>query len=220
VNLKKTYLLIILTISIVTTTCLSGCSTNINDKFKFNPKQFSIINNKIHTWKLDGKISWHHKSDNKSATCYMNWQKFNNKSQITFYSALNIQNLVIESYNNNQIKILSKNGKNYNNIKSIDTIADPYDTDNDTAEVNELQKTIDQLSINLNNLTYWLLGIPNPLKKYILIKDGFKQDDWNITYTAYQPSSSQNLPMPTKIIIKNSDPKNIMIIKIIVMNFN
>ena len=212
-KLKTIYLTII---SLLIILCTSNCATsiyNINHKseFEFDPKQFTIIHNKIHNWQLNGKIHWHQKSGNKSTTCYMTWQKIDNKSQITFYSALNLQNVVIESYNNqnNQIKILSKNGKDYTGSKDI----------NINTETDELQKAIDSLSLNLNNLTYWLLGTPNPLKNYILINNGFKQDNWLITYSDYQ-QKSEHLYMPTKILIKNSNKKNITIIKIMILDFN
>lgn len=124
-------------------------------------------------------------------------------SAITFYSPLNIKNLtieVIESYNNrkhNQIKILSKNGKNYNNTDDNPDI---------NAKINPLQLAIDQLSLNINNLTYWTLGIPHPLKKYTLLKEGCKQDDWLVHYGDYQQEKVSMLYMPRKIIIKNVMP--------------
>lgn len=190
----------------------SNCTTKANI-YRFNSANFDKINNKIHNWQLNGKLFWYQKSDKKSATCYVNWQKIKNKSQITFYSAFNMQNIILETYhgnkndnkNNNQIKILSKNGKKYNNNNDY-----------------ELQKTINLLPLNLNNLAYWLLGVPNPSKNYILTTNGFKQDNWSIIYDNYQ-QKSQSLFMPTKIIIKNCndipDISLTTIIKIQVLNF-
>lgn len=215
---------IIKTINILIIICFCSCSTNVStikNNHQFNSQQFPIIWNKITDWQLKGKISWQHYLTNKSANCYVNWQKSGNKSVITFYSPLNIKNLtieVIESYNNeknNQIKILSKNGKNYNNIDNDPDI---------NAEINQLQLAIDQLSLNINNLTYWILGVPHPLKKYTLLKNGFKQDDWLVNYKDYQQEKLDIFHIPRKIIIKNIAPNlsanKIGVIKIIIIDFN
>ena len=212
------------TINILIIICFCSCSTNIStikNKHQFNQQAFPSIWNKVTDWQLNGKISWQHHLTNKSANCYVNWQKRQNKSLITFYSPLNIKNLtieVIENYNDqkkNQIKILSKNGKKYNNID--------YDHDIN-AEINQLQLAIDQLSLNINNLTYWILGVPNPLKKYTLLKDGFKQNDYIVHYSHYKQEKLSMLYMPRKIIIKNVmsnlNTNEIAIIKIVVINFN
>lgn len=221
--MKNKIINIIKTINILIIICFCSCTTNVStikNNHQFNPQQFPLIWNKVTDWQLNGKISWQHYLINNSSNCYVNWQKSGDKSLITFYSPLNIKNLtieVIESYNNrkdNQIKILSKNGKNYNNNDDPDI----------NAEINQLKLAIDQLSLNINNLTYWILGIPHPLKKYTLLKDGFKQDDWLVNYRDYQQEKLSKLYMPRKIIIKNVIPNlnanKIAIIKIVVINFN
>ncbi len=197
---------------------MCGCSykiSKINSHPHFNPQQFSVIHNKINNWQLRGKISWHEKRQNKSTICYLNWQKNNSKSTITLYSALNMQNLVIETIENhnnrqNNIKIISKNGKNYHNVNHKTAM---------NSETVALQQAIESLPLNLNYLTCWLLGMPDLSKKYILINDGFKQDNWTVTYSDYinyQRTNVQNLFMPKKIVIHNSN----MVIKIMVTNFS
>ena len=174
---------------------LCGCNPNINNHYDFNPKQFNKINSQLDNWQLNGKISWHHKPTNHSAMCYMDWQKNNKKSKITFRSAMNIKNVTIES-DDGKINIVSSS----NNLDEVQK------------DIQDISKTI---SLNLNNLNYWLLGVPNLTNSYLLVKDGFKQQDWEILYSKYK--SYGGFMLPTKITMRNA--KSQTVIKIVVSSF-
>ena len=170
---------------------LNGCTSNINafnNQFKFNNEQLSILNNQLDNWKLTGKISWHHQQPKQSAICYVDWRKNNKKSQITFRSVMNIKSLSIES-DNGKIKIL-------NSSDNIDEVEKNLET---------MSKTI---SLNLDNLNYWLLGVPNPNHDYFLIKDGFKQQNLHIIYLTYKPQGT--FVLPTKILMKNMESQTVI----------
>lgn len=167
---------------------LSSCSPNINKQFKFNPNNINIINKKIYNWQLNGKISWLHKATNDNCICYVDWQKNYNKSIITFRSPMNIKNITIES-NGETIKIINSS----DNIKETQ-----YNLEN-------ISKTI---SLNLNNLNYWLLGIPNINSKYILINNGFRQNNWDVIYSNYKLNN--NLLLPNFIVMKNASTQTVI----------
>lgn len=185
-------LIIILAILVL----LNSCSTNnINQQFKFNPNKINIINKKIYNWQLNGKISWSNKATNDNSLCYIDWQKNNNKSIVTFRSIMNIKSVTIES-NGEKIKIINSS----DNIKETQ-----YNLEN-------ISETI---SLNLNNLNYWLLGTPNINRHYSLINNGFRQDNWDILYSKYKQNN--NLLLPTFIIMKNADTQTL--IKIFISSF-
>ena len=174
---------------------LCGCTANINDPFKFNTKTLGVLKKPIDNWQLKGKISWHQKQPNKSAICYIDWQKNNKKSKIDFRSIMNIKSVSIES-DNDKIKVISSS----DNIDEVQQ------------DVDAMSKAI---SLNLNNLNYWLLGVPNPKYDYFLLKDGFKQQNWHIIYLKYK--SQGDFILPNKILMKNLDSDTV--IKIVISSF-
>lgn len=168
---------------------LNSCGTNkINQQFKFNSNKINIINKQIYNWQLSGKISWSHKPTNDNFICYVDWQKKYNKTIITFRSPMNIKNVTIES-NGEKIKIINSS----HNIKETQ-----YNLEN-------ISETI---SLNLNNLNYWLLGIPNINSNYSLINNGFRQNNWDVMYSNYKLNN--NLLLPSFIIMKNADTQTII----------
>jgi len=185
------------TASIIIVT-LFGCTSNINhfnNQFKFNTEQLGVLKNQLDNWRLQGKISWHQKQPNQSVICYVDWQKNNKKSRIDFRSIMNIKSVSIES-ENNKIKVISS-------------------SDN----ISEVQKDVDAMSkaisLNLNNLNYWLLGVPNPKHEYFLLKDGFKQQNWHIIYLKYKTQGG--VILPDKILMRNINSQTV--IKIAISSF-
>lgn len=214
--LKKNFLYsFILVLAMVI--CLCSCSTKSH--LRDQAQQFDVINNKIFNWTINGKISWHNKLNHHAGTCYINWKKLNDKTQIRLQSALNLENLVIESDSYNKIKVLSKNGKIYN--YSID---DAIKTETDNKHIHELEQikeTINNISFNIDHLNYWLLGIPSPSHRAVLTKNGFKQAGWEVTYSNYKkfdPYYDENnqLMLPSKIVAINH--KLQITIKIVVLD--
>lgn len=169
----KIYILIIINL------ILFGCTTRINysDNFIFDPKQAAKIN-KLDNWELHGKLSWRDQKNNQTAICYIKWVKNYNKSDITLNSVMNIKSIHLE-IDNGKIKII-----NNSNILSKD-----------------IENIINNISLNIDNLNYWLLGSPNPKYEYALIKQGFHQQGWEIKYNGNKRYS--NIYMPKIIIMKH-----------------
>ena len=184
---KATYINIFF---ILITLGLYSCTPGVNkfnNAFTFSPKRFVVIN-KINNWQLNGKLSWHDKKNNQTVICYVKWQKDNKKSYITLSSVMNLKTVNLE-IDNGAVKII-------NNSNNADKL---------TQDIDNIIKNI---SINLDNLNYWLLGVPNPNNTYKLIQDGFEQHNCKINYFQYTNNSGVVLPafislqMKPEIIIK------------------
>jgi outer membrane biogenesis lipoprotein LolB len=195
--------------------CIYSCANhkditnnNLTPLYPINKQQFTSNHNKIINWHAKGKISYHDHSCYPYTTCYIDWLKTPDKSTVSLHSALNLQNVVLE-YQNNNLRLLSKNGKAYNNP-------------NKNPELADIKYTIQELSLNLNNLTNWIIGIPNLDKPYSLTQHGFNQDNWQIHYDKFKFLPYDNLCVPKKIIMKNyadSPSDKPIVIKIIITNF-
>lgn len=170
---------------------LSGCVTSINNSNNFiiDPQQAAKIN-KLNTWTLHGKISWHDQKNNQAVMCYIKWIKNYNKYYITINGAMNIKSINLE-IENGKIKIIDNNNLKQEDIKNI----------------------LNNISVNMDNLNYWLLGAPNPKYVYRLIKNGFVQQQSYVQYLYY--NLYNDLALPRTIIINH----NYLNIKIIINNF-
>lgn len=181
---------ITIVILVIINLALSSCVNRINhsNNFIIDPQQKAAIN-KLGIWEWRGKLSWHDQRNNQAAMCYIKWVKKYSKSYITLNSAMNIKTVYLQI----------DNGKIINNSNILS-----QDIDN----------IIKNISLNIDNLNYWLLGAPNPKYKYTLINEGFEQQNWEIKYLHYK--TYKKFLLPSHIIIKN----NCIDIKIIINDFN
>lgn len=172
---KKIIILKFIIISII----LSGCVTHVNNSNNFiiNPQQAAKIN-KLNTWSLYGKMRWKDQQNKQAAMCYIKWMKNYNKSYITLNSFMNLKSINLE-IENDKIKII----------------------DNSNILPRDIENIINNISLNIDNLNYWLLGSPNPKYEYALIKQGFHQQGWEIKYNGNKRYS--NIYMPKIIIMKH-----------------
>lgn len=180
-----------------------------------NIKQRQIYH-KINNWQLKSKIQILNLNTKQSCICYMDWEKINLKSTVKLYSLFNLQSLTLDSDNySNTVKF--KHNHVSNNLEH-----NKHNLDLD------LDHWINAGLIKINDLNYWLIGLPNYKNTYNIINHGFIQNNWKITYANYTPSKSlPNLLFPRKIFITrikhisntNNNIPNIKL-KIIVNSFN
>ena len=114
--------------------------------------------------------------------CYVKWQKDNKKSYITLSSVMNLKTVNLE-IDNGVVKIINN-------------------SNNDDKLIQDIDNVIKNISINLDNLNYWLLGVPNPNNAYKLIKDGFEQHNCKINYFQYTNNSGVVLPTFIRLQMK------------------
>jgi outer membrane biogenesis lipoprotein LolB len=188
---------------------LSSCSTSMSKAklitgSKSYPKIQQQIDNNFFACQIKGRISWQNRLDKTGGYGYLYWEKKSDSSRITLYSPFNVQNLTIEITKHNQINSITKNGKPRLFIQ---------------------EKELDYIKLllpKIDNLIYWLFGVPNPKKIYYLTKQGFRQDEWIINYFNYKPnkciSSAEEMLLPQKIFLQKFIPHigEDFIIKIII----
>lgn len=56
------------------------------------------------------------------------------------------------------------------------------------------------MSIPINSLRYWVLGLTHPNKSFVKLADGFEQEKWIIQYSQMQQTDKQWMPRKLKAL--------------------
>lgn len=158
----------------------------------------TMLNN-IERWKLTGKLSLiTHK---KSSTISIYWKQKNNNYHIELSAPLGQGDALITG-DHSKVKIQTSEGK----------------TMQDTNPQALLYKQF-KLSIPINNLQYWIKGLPSPTIKTQELRvnpagylKSFRQNQWAISYVSYK-KINKTLALPTEILFQKKQAKLKIFIK-------
>ena len=165
-----------------------------------------IIN--IPNWNIEAKAQLVDLKHNNSFMFYLTWDALQGYSIVNLRSNFNIKSIILKVYDSasNNIEILEKK-ENSNHLKLT------------------LYNFLNKSNFKVNNLRYWLRGIPNPKLSYNVNKTGFVQDNWSITYKDFKEIvlAKKNVLVPNMIILEQlgqTNSKNKLKLKIIIRSLS
>lgn len=144
----------------------------------------------INTWQLSGKIGL--RSEGKAHSAYLNWQQCEQQYHIRLSGPL---------------------GQGAASLTGDDTRATLKSRDNEVSANNPEQLLAQQLgwTIPVQELLYWVRGIPAPDQPYQLIDNQLLQAGWQLSYHRWQQVGTQQLP--AKMIASHPRAKVTLILK-------
>jgi outer membrane lipoprotein LolB len=174
--------------------CLAGCATVMQPgagqhKLSWPVRQKQL--NNLKNWNLQSAIGI--KNLNQSTSAHVNWQQFENNYILNIISQFNIGGVKIVGDSTGVTLWRSVTNK----IKA------------QTPE--ELMYQELGWSLPIDNLRYWILGLPAPKLVYASQFDAYnhlislQQQGWQISYSNF--ISINNIDLPTSILISNSKLK-------------
>ncbi len=139
----------------------------------------------LEKWRFNGRLALHGKQDSWSAN--IDWRHWRGQEQLKLSGPLG-QGAVSISLSAGCI-IIDKGGKERNA----------------SCEPDELIRQWLGVFVPVRDLSFWVLGLPEPEHAFEEIPDGFRQSGWNVL--VLQSMQVSDMLMPHKIVITNKHIK-------------